>query len=425
MSRANRGTVDYRSNPDAPGTRCWCARYTRADRTRTPWQPLDPNIPESDRASAEACAAQYAPIAKATTKGGKGESLEAYAKRWLADREGRVKSLRSDRGRLACHVLDLIGREDVRTIGRDGVERVRNDLDRKIASGELSWKTAANVWTVVTSMFDDTKNSKKVALRVREDNPCSEVRPPDRGAKKQKQYLYPSEFLAIVSCARVPLRWRRAVAVAVYTYARDGELRALAWNGGDVDLEHGALSITRAFNQNTKKIEQTKTGETRRLNIELNLLPLFKTMHAEAKGKGHVLSLAPQGNMARKLRLYLGVAGIKRPELHKGSATRKPLTWHDLRATGITWCAVRGDEPMKIMQRAGHTTFATTQGYVRTAENMRADFGDVFPPLPEGPLRIVTESSVTNQSERNSGKTRGILYRRRDSNPHALSDGGF
>jgi hypothetical protein len=53
-----------------------------------------------------------------------------------------------------------------------------------------------------------------------------------------------------------------------------------------------------------------------------------------------------------------------------------------LRATGITWCAVRGDDPLKIKQRAGHTTFSTTVRYIREAENVRDAFGDVFPPLP-------------------------------------------
>ena len=75
MSRKATGTVDYRQNPDAPGTRCWCARYTTADKKRTPWQPLDPSIPEDDRAAAEACAATIAPTARATTRDGKGESV--------------------------------------------------------------------------------------------------------------------------------------------------------------------------------------------------------------------------------------------------------------------------------------------------------------------------------------------------------------
>ena len=48
--------------------------------------------------------------------------------------------------------------------------------------------------------------------------------------------------------------------------------------------------------------------------------------------------------------------------------TRKRLSWHDLRATGITWRAVRGDEPLKIQRAAWHSSFETTQEYIREAE---------------------------------------------------------
>jgi hypothetical protein len=115
--------------------------------------------------------------------------VSEYADRWLKDRTGRVGSIRHDRSRLTHHVLDLIGTLDVRSIDRESIERVRDDLDRKIAAGAFSWKTAANVWTVVTSMFDDATNAKKRELRVPSDNPCKDVRAPDRGAHKAKQYL--------------------------------------------------------------------------------------------------------------------------------------------------------------------------------------------------------------------------------------------
>ncbi|HXN30513.1 MAG TPA: hypothetical protein VN894_01580 [Polyangiaceae bacterium] len=62
------------------------------------------------------------------------------------------------------------------------------------------------------------------ALCVRDDNPARDVAGPDVGAKKAKAYLWPSEFLQLAKCERVPLRWRRLFAVAVYTYARAGEL---------------------------------------------------------------------------------------------------------------------------------------------------------------------------------------------------------
>ena len=86
--------------------------------------------------------------------------------------------------------------------------------------------------------------------------------------------------------------------------------------------------------------------------------------------------------MSRDLRLSLKRAGVTRPELHVGSPTRKPLTWHNLRATGLTWLAIRGVDATKIKQRARHSTLSTTELYIRQAEEVREGFGEVSPPLP-------------------------------------------
>jgi len=205
------GSVKWARNKET-GAWHWHAFITVGG--KRPLAPLDPSIPRDDIARAKECARETSEWFRAnpTTAASTGETVSEYADRWLKDRTGRVVSIRDDRSRITHHVLDLIGTLDVHTIGRDAIERVRDDLDRKIAGGAFSWKTAANVWTVVTSMFDDAMNAKKRELRVRSDNPCKDVRAPDRGAHKAKQYLYPSEFLTFVSCADVPLRWRRAVA---------------------------------------------------------------------------------------------------------------------------------------------------------------------------------------------------------------------
>ena len=414
MARAPTGTIKWMRNKKT-GKPQWHARFSLGDgtRKRTPYIAIDANIPEHDRVAAQANATKWAAEARAPKPGGSGETIAEYAARWLQDRQGRVKSLRSDRGRLASHVLPALGPLDVRTFGRADVEYLRDRLDAKIIRGELSWKTVANVWTVVTGMCADMVSAKKGAFRVRDDNPARDVKPPERGARKAKQYLYPSEFLQFVSCERVPLRWRRAVALAVYTFVRDGELRALRWDGGDVDLDHGVLSVTRAFSQGTKRLEQTKTGATRRFAVEPTLLPLLRVMHAEAGGKGPVIRLASQRHMALKLRTYLKTAGVTRPELHDGTATRAPITWHDLRATGATWMAVRGDDPLKIKQRCGHTTFATTEIYIREALAVREGFGDVFPPLPVNCLSI----AILPVSRAKRRKRSGFSRRERDSNP--------
>lgn len=96
--------------------------------------------------------------------------------------------------------------------------------------------------------------------------------------------------------------------------------------------------------------------------------------------------MPPREDGAATLRKHLLVAGVDRAELYADDATRTPLTFHDLRATGITWRAVRGDEPLKIQRSAGHTDLNTTQRYIREAENLREGFGDVFPVLPRALL---------------------------------------
>ncbi len=256
-------------------------------------------------------------------------------------------------------------------------------LDRKVRAGDYGWKTALHVWSNVRTMFRDACGSKLRELRIRDDNPAIGVQAPDRGVSKSKQYLYPSEFLTLVSCERVPLRWRRVFALGAYCYARPGELEALRWE--DVDLEHGVMHIHRAVDcvRAPGVVKSTKTKLARKVPIEPALLPMLTAMHAECRGKGRVISMPSDSERPRKLRKYLARAGVERAELFKTEATRRAITFYDAtRATGITWMAVRGDDPLKIMQRAGHTTFDTTMIYIREAENVRAGFGDPFPPLP-------------------------------------------
>jgi hypothetical protein len=117
--------------------------------------------------------------------------------------------------------------------------------------------------------------------------------------------------------------------------------------------------------------------------------------HANRGGRCHIRSLVGDKHIrdwtaedlgrvvARTFRSLLLRAGVTRRELHEALPTRQPITFRDLRATRITWQAVRGDEPMRIMQRAGHSDFETTMRYVRTAEELREGFGDVLPELPE------------------------------------------
>ncbi|HXN30512.1 MAG TPA: tyrosine-type recombinase/integrase [Polyangiaceae bacterium] len=177
-------------------------------------------------------------------------------------------------------------------------------------------------------------------------------------------------------------------------------MRTLRWE--DVDLDHGTLHIHRSNDRVRGREGSTKSGAARRPPIEPALTPLLRALFIEAGGKGLVLAMPNIGDQSRKLRTYLRRAGVTRADLFASDATRKAITFHDLRASGIAWCAARGDEPLKIQQRAGHEDFDTTAIYVREAENLAAGFGDVFPPCPRaswGRRRFRTRFRVSLSTE--------------------------
>jgi hypothetical protein len=411
--RARKRTGTVQSFTDAYGQRFFRARIRLGDRSRH-WERV-PNtdcaefiawcatqpirvVPREPRPRAKAWASwlQAKENACGAILAAKRARLEdATAAQWI-EGEGDVwfdtwrnaraaKGLTSTRDNAAhyrLHIRPAIRGRHVRYWTREDLRAIVAALDAKVAAGELSHKSAWNVWGTATKMCADAVRSKLAMLRVRSENPAKDVEGPDRGIEKAKQFLYPSEFLTFVTCAKVPLMWRQAVTVAIYVYPRDGEHRVLDFERGDVDLEHGTVHIHRAWNRRARVETSTKSERARRFSIEPNLLPLLRELHNRAGGKGPVTPLPSERDMARGLRRWLWRAGVRRPELHKGTNTTKPLTWHDLRATGLTWMAIRGDDPLKIMQRAGHEDFATSQIYIRTAEAVREGFGEVFPPLP-------------------------------------------
>lgn len=133
--------------------------------------------------------------------------------------------------------------------------------------------------------------------------------------------------------------------------------------------------------------------------IEATALPLLAAL-AAARAGGALPTLPT--HMSRTLRRWLWVAGVRRDELHNATPTTRPIRFHALRPAGITWMAVRGDDPLRIMRRAGHESFETTQLYVRLAEAARVGFGDVFPAIPPELYEGVLHAGSVHDSQSSS-----------------------
>lgn len=312
-----------------------------------------------------------------------GETLDQWFERWHADRLERGKS--DERGKYEKWASPMLGHLQVESISSRDIEAWVEWIERRSLEGDLRDTTAHRIWTVVSSMMKSSYAARTRDLRVRSDNPIRDVRGPDRGTVRIGTFLYPSEFLRLATCRRVPINMRRLYAVAIYLYPRAGELAALRWE--DIDLVTGRVHIHRARKNTWRKraliIEgSTKTGEDRQFTAERSVIPLLRVMRRGAKSEYVFPSMSY--DLAGQLRKYIREAGCTRADLFADDERRRPLTFHDLRATGITWQAMRGDSPTAILERVGHLHLSTTERYLRRGRLLALSRGErVFPRLPD------------------------------------------
>lgn len=303
------------------------------------------------------------------------ETLGDWFARWEEDRTRR--GLGCDEGRFRKWIAPRLGSRPVAAIRRDELEAWVEWIEGRVAAGELAGTTAWRVWTTLSSMMRDAWGARSKALRVRSDNPLRDVRPPERGRARVGTFLYPSEFTRLMLCSSVWLRTRRRIALAVYLYPRASELAALRWS--DIDLRTGRIHI------HAGRSGGTKTGEDRQFVAEAPILELLRAMRKEEPRAKFVIRGATTAGALRKA---LKKAGCKRADLYASDERRRPITFHDLRATGITWQAMRGDSPALISERVGHLHLATTEQYMRRGRLMALARGErVFPDLPRALFR--------------------------------------
>jgi integrase len=258
---------------------------------------------------------------------------------------------------------------------------VRDSLDEASASGRLRPKTSINVWSCVRTVFRvacSTKGWAK-ALRVLDTDPTIGIEAVDDGPSRKRQWVYPSEFAALMQCDAVPLERHYLYACAAYLGLRPEELVELRWK--DVDFVAGVVRVSRALNWKTKEIGLPKTEEAiRPVPINAALFPALR----ERVGKPEEF-VSPRFNddtAAPTFRMDLKAAGVLSLRLSEKTATHLPVDFRALRDSYATWHAIAGLDIQKLMGRMGHKDYATTLRYAKVAEVVGTDVGTPFAPLP-------------------------------------------
>jgi len=433
MGRKATGTVRILKNED--GEPQWHAKWTRADGTRTEWTAIDPSIPLDDEAAAKACAARMAPKVRAKSAAdakGKAETVGEWFGRLHAAKEARgLSSVKDMRGRATKWILPGIEHKRMADLSREDVEAIVGRLDLAVASfqkhgpgeGRLSPSTAQNVWGDLTHALDEAVRAKDPALRVLAANPSRDVRGPDAGDERVGQILYSDELVKLLRGVAdetdgkrrldVPLYRRQVYAMAVYTEARASELEALT--AADIDLAHGTISVVKQTDRASKGRKDTKATKTKRVrtvDVEPHLRPLLEHLVEHPQGKrGRLLRMPPPEDRAELLRKDLRTVGVVREALHvEGDPLRRSIVFHDLRDTGLTHMAVRGDHPTAIQWRAGHSDYKMTSSYIDRGRVEAKRIGDPLPPLPlevlpDPPKGIAPKSTRYDSESTKQAKT--------------------
>ena len=63
-----------------------------------------------------------------------------------------------------------------------------------------------------------------------------------------------------------------------------------------------------------------------------------------------------------------------------------------------------GTDHVRLMQRAGHTNFTTTLGYIRQVEDAGFDLGAPLPPLPDSLIVAADNGPVASRDRESSSK---------------------
>ena len=304
------------------------------------------------------------------------------ARYWAAKKAKGLRTVNDLQGRWNTHIAAFLGNLPMASIAPKHIDALLDSLDAKVAAGELSAKTALNVWSDVRTMFRTAVGARSTSgLRCLEVDVTAGMEGPSAdGEARQGPVLTASEFLALMEAREVPLLRRQFYACAVYLAARKGELLGLT--AADIQLERGVVLIDKQFDD-WGHVVPTKTKQVRTVSIEKELCPLLAHL-VMTRPVGRIFEAIDGGggHSARELRLDLERAGLTRRELFDRTKERSALRFHDLRHTGLTWCAVRGDDPSRIKWRGGHSSLTQTDRYTAAGRNLPEAFGEPFPVLP-------------------------------------------
>jgi integrase len=244
-----------------------------------------------------------------------------------------------------------IGRLSAGAVQQADIVKLRDALSDRFAAG-----TVYNVLAALSAVF-----SWAVRSGLAPRNPCKGVERP--AAAQALDFLSRDEVRLLLDSAeqRAGTAAGRmlhvAIALAVHTGLRKGELLGLRWI--DLDLETRRLTVARSYDQ------APKSGSTRHLRIPAVLHPILSEWRRVCPQSPEGLVL-PLGHNAAKAAGREAMLGL--PRLMRESGLRPvPHPWHLLRHTFASHFVMQGGNILALQKVLGHADIKVTLIYAHLA----------------------------------------------------------
>jgi len=292
------------------------------------------------------------PGARRTDTRRRGQTLEAYANRWLDDRELKPRTREHYRSLLDRQILPDLGSLTLATITSTTVRQWH------VGMGTRTPTLRAHAYALLRTILGSALEDELIKA-----NPCHV-----RGASstRRAKTIRPATLDELTTLvAAMPDKYRLMVLLASWCAMRFGELAEL--RRSDIDVTNGIIrvrrGVTRVGGQAIVGTPKSLAG-IRDIVIPPHLLPIV-TAHLVRYTPARDGLLFPAQNGG-----HLSPGTLQGPyERARALAGRPDLRFHDLRHTGAVLAAATGATLAELMARLGHSTAGAAMRYQHAAQD--------------------------------------------------------